>query len=96
MTPLARVSRSMRTRFLAKLDYLNPTGSYKDRGTATMLNHLAGLNVSAVIDNSSGNAGASIAAFASLAGIDARIFVPAATASRKQETAHSQLRWHHR
>ncbi len=64
----------------AKLDYLNPTGSYKDRGTTTMLNHIAGYDVPEVIDNSSGNAGASIAAYASLAGIAARIYVPAATA----------------
>lgn len=71
---------------LAKLDYLNPTGSYKDRGTTTLLNHIAGFNVPEVIDNSSGNAGASLAAFASLAGISARIYVPTTTAveSKKQ------------
>ena len=28
-------------RFYAKLEYLNPSGSFKDRGTAVMLNHLA-------------------------------------------------------
>ena len=63
--------------FQAKLEYLNPTGSYKDRGTTTLLNHIAGYNVPEVIDNSSGNAGASVAAYASLAGIRARIYVPA-------------------
>ena len=67
-------------RFFGKLEYLNPTGSYKDRGTTTLLNHIAAHDVREVIDNSSGNAGASIAAFASLAGISAKIFVPAATA----------------
>ncbi len=66
--------------FYAKLEYLNPTGSFKDRGNATMLNHLAAGGATEVIDNSSGNAGASLAAFAGLAGLKATIFVPAATA----------------
>lgn len=66
--------------FAAKLEYLNPTGSFKDRGTATMLNHLAAQGATAVIDNSSGNAGASLAAYAGVAGLSATVFVPAATA----------------
>ena len=84
MTPLAPI-RVEGDRTLAKLDYLNPTGSYKDRGTTTLINHLAGFDVGAVIDNSSGNAGASIAAYASLAGMKARIYVPAATASESKK-----------
>ena len=79
MTPLIAVELDGDA-VLAKLDYLNPTGSYKDRGTATMMNHIAGFDAPEVMDNSSGNAGASIAAYASLAGIAARIVVPAATA----------------
>lgn len=79
MTPLVRMQLDG-AHFDAKLEYLNPTGSYKDRGTATLLNHIAGFAVDEVIDNSSGNAGASLAAFASLAGIAAKIVVPRATA----------------
>lgn len=66
--------------FHAKLEYLNPTGSFKDRGTSTVLNHMAAHGVKDVIDNSSGNAGASLAAFAGIAGMSAEVFVPAATA----------------
>ncbi len=66
--------------FYAKLEYLNPTGSFKDRGTSTVLNHLAAQGVSEAIDNSSGNAGASLAAFAGVAGMSATVFVPADTA----------------
>jgi len=79
MTPLAPVELDGDS-VLAKLDYLNPTGSYKDRGSTTLMNRIAGCDVTEVIDNSSGNAGASIAAYASLAGIAARIYVPTATA----------------
>ena len=60
----------------AKLEYLNPTGSYKDRGTSALINHIAGYDAPEVIDDSSGNAGASVAAFASALGIQSRIFVP--------------------
>ena len=45
-----------------------------------MLNQLAGAGVTEVMDNSSGNAGASLAAYAGLAGKDATVYVPAASA----------------
>ena len=85
MTPLVPVELDG-ARFFAKLEYLNPTGSFKDRGTTTVLNHLAASGVTKVIDNSSGNAGASLAAFAAVAGMEATVYVPAATAveSKKQ------------
>lgn len=61
---------------LWKLDTLMPTGSYKDRGVSVLVNWLAGLDVHAVVDDSSGNAGASLACYAARAGMDACIFVP--------------------
>lgn len=68
----------------AKLEYLNPTGSYKDRGTVTMMNHIAAHAVHEVVEDSSGNAGASVAAYSSALGIAARIYVPAdGVASKK-------------
>lgn len=63
-------------RFHAKLEYLNPTGSYKDRGTVTLLNYLLAQGVTEVIEDSSGNAGASLAAYAAAADITARIYTP--------------------
>jgi threonine synthase len=59
-----------------KLDTLMPTGSYKDRGVSVMVNWLAGLGAHMVVDDSSGNAGASLACYAGRAGLIARIFVP--------------------
>ncbi len=59
-----------------KLEYLNPTGSHKDRGVALMTSHLALQGVREAVEDSSGNAGASFAAYAARAGIKARIFVP--------------------
>jgi threonine synthase len=59
-----------------KLESQMPTGSFKDRGTAVMLNHLLEVGVGPIHEDSSGNAGSSIAAYAAAAGIPCRIFVP--------------------
>jgi len=60
-----------------KLEYLFPTGSFKDRGAATTLSQAVGLGVDRVLEDSSGNAGHAIATYAARAGIDAEIYVPA-------------------
>jgi threonine synthase len=60
-----------------KLESQMPTGSFKDRGTAVMLNHLIEVGVGPIHEDSSGNAGASIATYAAAAGIPCRIYVPA-------------------
>ena len=60
-----------------KYDAIMPTGSYKDRGVGVMVNWLLGLGASKVVDDSSGNAGASLACYAARAGLDACIYVPA-------------------
>jgi threonine synthase len=66
-----------------KLDYLFPTGSFKDRGAATTLSRAAALGVDRVLEDSSGNAGAAIATYAARAGIDCRVFVPASVKKGK-------------
>jgi len=60
-----------------KLDYLFPSGSFKDRGAATTLSRAAELGVEHLVEDSSGNAGAAIAQYAARAGIEAEIYVPA-------------------
>lgn len=59
-----------------KIDALMPTGSYKDRGICVMVNWLKGLGYETLVDDSSGNAGASLACYAGRAGLRATIFVP--------------------
>ena len=60
-----------------KLEYVFPTGSFKDRGATTTLSRAVELGVDTVIEDSSGNAGAAIATYAARAGLDAEIYVPA-------------------
>jgi threonine synthase len=75
-TPLvAREWQGVRALF--KLESQMPTGSFKDRGTAVMLNHLLSLGVGPIHEDSSGNAGSSIATYAAAAGLPCRIYVPA-------------------
>ncbi len=59
-----------------KLEYLNPTGSFKDRGTSLAVSLALRLGYTSVVEDTSGNTGISVAAYASVAGLRARIYVP--------------------
>jgi threonine synthase len=67
-----------------KFDALMPTGSYKDRGVSVMVNWLVGLGASTVVDDSSGNAGASLACYAARAKLQACIYVPESAPAPKR------------
>ena len=82
MTPLVPLDAD-RPEHLVKLDYLCPTGSYKDRGASVLLTHLKALGVETVVEDSSGNAGAAIAAYSARAGIRCTIYCPASTSKGK-------------
>jgi len=66
-----------------KLEYVFPTGSFKDRGATATLSRALELGVDRVVEDSSGNAGAAIATYAARAGIDAEIYVPASVKQSK-------------
>jgi threonine synthase len=67
-----------------KCEYLNPTGSFKDRGSAELVAFLKSRGVTDAVEDSSGNAGASFAAYAARAGIRARVFVPESASGPKR------------
>ena len=60
----------------AKLEFASPTGSFKDRGTAVMMAAAQSFGVGEIVEDSSGNAGASVAAYSARCGIKAHIFAP--------------------
>ena len=75
-----------RLRLELKLEFLAPTGSFKDRGAATLV--AAAWNSpdaagGAFVEDSSGNAGAALAAYGAAAMLTAEIFVPATAPSAK-------------
>ena len=83
MTPLVELTPSDNHQHYVKLDYLCPTGSYKDRGASILLSHLKSLGVTEVVEDSSGNAGAAIAAYSARANIKCTIFCPESTSKSK-------------
>jgi threonine synthase len=81
-TPLVRISSSV----YFKLENLNPTGSFKDRGSTVLVSAVHKLVKSAggyISEDSSGNAGASIAAYAACAGLKAKVYVPQSVSGPK-------------
>jgi len=68
---------------LLKVDYLMPTGSFKDRGAVVLTALARQLAVPRMIADSSGNAGTAVAAYAARARIPCEVYVPAATSPGK-------------
>ena len=74
-TPLlCRTWNGVPVRF--KLEFMMPTGSFKDRGMTVMVSYLKSRGIDHVLEDSSGNAGASLSAYAAAAGMRCRILVP--------------------
>jgi threonine synthase len=67
-----------------KLEFLHPTGSFKDRGAATVIAEARAVGADRVLEDSSGNAGLAVASYAARAGIDAEIYVPADAKAEKR------------
>lgn len=82
MTPLVTAPGGRPDRRL-KVDYLMPTGSFKDRGAVLLAALAQGLAVERMVADSSGNAGTAIAAYAARAGIPCEVYVPEATSAGK-------------
>ena len=60
-----------------------PTLSFKDRGAAVLIAHAKAIGVDRVVQDSSGNAGNSVAAYCGRVGIACDIFVPEGTSDKK-------------
>src|SRR5690349_6570169 len=81
-TPLVQQSWGELRPFF-KLEWFNPTGSFKDRGSAVMLSFLRQIGVDAVLEDSSGNGGSSMAGLGSAGGMRVKILAPASTSPAK-------------
>jgi threonine synthase len=88
-TPLIRRTLG-NTRALLKCEWMMPTGSFKDRGASVMLSLLRAQGINEVLEDSSGNGGAAVAAYAAAGGMRAIILTPASTSPAKtvQMRAH--------
>ena len=68
---------------LLKCEWMMPTGSFKDRGASVMLSLLRAQGIDEVLEDSSGNGGAAVAAYATAGGMRAIILTPASTSPAK-------------
>ena len=69
-----------------KLESQNPTGSYKDRNSSVLMSQMKARGVVEFVEDSSGNAGASISAYAAKVKLKARIYAPShASGSKKKQ-----------
>jgi threonine synthase len=85
-TPLVQARRT--PGLYLKLEGLNPTGSFKDRGMVVAVERAAESGARAVVCASTGNTAASAAAYAARAGLQAVVLTPAgATAGPKRAQA---------
>ena len=89
VVPVEIAGRSVR----AKLEFLSPTLSFKDRGAVWLIAAAVELGASRVVADSSGNAGTAVAAYAARAGLGCDVFVPASASPAKliQMEAHSAI-----
>jgi len=82
-TPLLSASVNGKEVFF-KMESQNPTGSFKDRGTAVLLSFLLSRGIREAVEDSSGNAGASFAAYAAKTGLLGTIYAPESTSGPKR------------
>jgi len=74
---------------LFKMEGQNPSGAYKDRGAAVMLSYLRERGIPAVLEDSSGNGGAAVAAYGAAGGIAVKVLAPATTTGAKIQQARA-------
>ena len=86
-TPVLRFPRIEKElsldRVFGKLEFMNPTGSFKDRGTFMMVSMALESNIDSLVEDSSGNAGASLSAYCAKTGLKAHIFAPESAPASK-------------
>lgn len=76
LVPAPLLSRLTGADVHLKVEGMNPTGSFKDRGMTTAISAAAGRDVRTVICASTGNTSASAAAYATAAGMTCAVLVP--------------------
>jgi len=88
-TPVLELKNISNTPIFAKAEYLNPSGSVKDRAARAMILH--GIHTGAltkekiILDSTSGNTGVAYAMFGAALGFKVKLFMPAnASAERKK------------
>lgn len=83
LLPSANIGKQLGCNLFFKMESANPTGAFKDRGSAVEITKAVEMKARKVVCATTGNMGASVAAYCSRAGIKAKIFVPDKTPKQK-------------
>ena len=76
LVPLTKLSACLELDIYVKLEGLNPTGSFKDRGMTLAISKAVEDGATAVICASTGNTSAAAAAYAARAGLTCAVIIP--------------------
>src|ERR1700687_2159603 len=76
LLPAPKLSERAGARVLLKIEGLNPTGSFKDRGMTLAMTKALEEGAKAVVCASTGNTSASAAAYATRAGLTCAVLIP--------------------
>jgi len=71
-TPLIEISQGL----YVKAEYLNPSGSFKDRGASLCVTHACMHGYSTIVEDTSGNTGIALSMYAARCGMRMRVVVP--------------------
>lgn len=90
LLPSVRIGKKIKSSLFFKMESANPTGSFKDRGSSVEITKAVELKAKKAVCATTGNMGASVAAYCARAGIKAKILVPDSTPKQKlsQISAH--------
>lgn len=83
LLPSLKIGKQINCNLFFKMESANPTGSFKDRGSAVEISRAIEMKAEKVVCATTGNMGASVAAYCARAGIHAKIFVPDNTPKQK-------------
>ncbi|MEL9940948.1 MAG: pyridoxal-phosphate dependent enzyme [Ignisphaera sp.] len=72
-------------KLLLKLEYMNPSGSFKDRGSALSIYYAYRMGFRRVVEDSSGNAGLSVALYSLVYGLKPTIIIPKTVSRSKRD-----------
>src|ERR1700733_2731911 len=93
-TPMLRLNRLFPdAEVYAKLEFVNPTGSFKDRGSALAVSAGVSLGAEGVVCASTGNNAASVSAYAARAGLPCILTMPAGAPAAKLVQAKAHGAW---
>ena len=86
---------NLNAKLLGKLEYFNPSGSVKDRAALNMIKAAEDAGIlhkgDTIVENTSGNTGIGLAAFAASRGYHVTVFLEPGQSEERQKKSHKKI-----